>query len=172
MHLPEERTRVIVMVMVTLRLRLTTVRGGVMPRQHGCSSWDETWTSWTAFTDRRSMTCRKPGLDPATYSRAFLKTCTCSGKLCICLFFFIRIPKKLKCLFVTGCCIAKKKTIFHHLSVIPLSPLALFTHGESFLYQLIQQFAGNHFSCRENISHNVLSPRFSSLFLFVCTASH
>lgn len=55
-----------VLKMVTLRSGLIVVRRGVLPRQHGCSSWDETWTSWNAFTDRRSMTRRKPGLNLAT----------------------------------------------------------------------------------------------------------
>lgn len=49
-------------MMTTLGRMADVVERRVMLRQHGCSSWEETWTSWTASTDRRSTTCWKPGL--------------------------------------------------------------------------------------------------------------
>lgn len=49
---------------------------------------------------------------------------------------------------------------------------ALFTQGQSYLFQLIRQFVENDFSRGQNISYNVLSPHFPSVFLFVWTMSH
>lgn len=61
------------------------------------------------------------------------------------------------------------QNVLHSLfSVIPLfksrAPLTLFTEERSFLYQSIQQFAGNHFSWSENISHNVSPSLFFPIF--------
>lgn len=81
--------------MVTLCSGLIVARRGVLPRQHGCSSWDETWTSWTGFTDRRSMTCRKPGLNLAT-------TDFWSWSASLTLIKFYVPPKVLRNLFINN----------------------------------------------------------------------
>lgn len=63
LHLLEVRR---ILMPTRLRLQPALLRRVAVPRQHGCSSWDGAWTSWTASTNRRSMTCRKPGTNLAT----------------------------------------------------------------------------------------------------------